>query len=428
MIAREPTPITLELGGVAASELAEVYGTPLLVIDTDVLDSNIATYERIGRDSDIDVCYAGKALLVVALARRIAASTLGLDVCSFGELLTGEAGGMRAERMVLHGCGKTRDELSAALEGRVARIVVDHLAELHELGGLARNARAHDERASLRVLLRVNTGIEARTHAYVKTGGEASKFGFAPDDLPAAIALTQTIAGVELAGVHSHLGSQIFDAEPYAACVPILLDAYETVLAAGAPGGELVLGGGFGVDSKPGGERIDTATVIADVVRALRSSCAARGIATPHVGIEPGRSLVADAGTSLYRVIAVKTQGTRRFAIVDGGIADNPRPALYGAYHHPSLANRTSDARRVQTVVCGRSCENDVLVTTDLPSDLAPDDVLALATTGAYTYSMASNYNRFAKPAIVFAGGGTHRAVVRRQSPSDLLCDDVIDA
>lgn len=428
MIAREPAPTEPLIGGVSASELAATYGTPLLVIDTDVLDANVASYERVAAASEIDVCYAGKALLVVALARRIAASTLGLDVCSLGELLTGEAGGMPAERMVLHGCGKTGDELAAALDGRVARIVVDHLAELHDLGELARKPRTGGRRAPLRVLLRVNTGIEARTHAYVRTGGEASKFGFSPTDLPAAIAATRAIPGVALAGVHSHLGSQIFDGEPYAASVPILLDAYESVLRAGAPGGEVVLGGGFGVDSKPGGERIDTAAVVAELVRAVRSACAARDIAAPHVGIEPGRSLVADAGTSLYRVVALKTQGRRRFAIVDGGIADNPRPALYGAYHHPSLANRVSRARALETTVCGRSCENDALVTADLPSDLVTGDVLALATTGAYTFSMASNYNRFAKPAVVFAGRGMHRAVVRRQSASDLLRDDVLDA
>ncbi len=417
----------LALGGVAATDLAGVYGTPLLVIDSDVLDANIARYERAGASFGIDVCYAGKALLFVALARRIAGSRLGLDVCSLGELLTGEAAGVPAKRMVLHGCGKTDAELRAALECRVERIVVDHHDELRRLAELAAE-RSEFARAPLRVLLRVNTGIEAHTHAYVRTGGEESKFGFPLGELDAAIAATLAVDGVVLAGIHSHLGSQIFDGEPYAASLPIVLDAYERARALGAPVGQLVVGGGFGIDSRPGGERIDTGTVLRQLSELLAALCTGRRIAAPQLGIEPGRSLVAEAGTSLYRVVAIKQQGRRRFAIVDGGIADNPRPALYGAYHHPTLAGRRSEAPMTETTVCGRSCENDRLVVADLPGDLAAGDLLALATTGAYTFSMASNYNRFSKPAVVFAGAGAHRLVVRRQPASDVLADDVLDA
>lgn len=416
---------TLTLGGVAASELAAAYGTPLLVIDMDVLAANIACYERASAELHIDVAYAGKALLVVALARRIAASTLGLDVCSLGELLTGEAGGVPAQRMVLHGCGKSDDELRAALAGRVARIVVDHHDELRRLRALATERPGAP---SLRVLLRINTGIEARTHAFVRTGGEASKFGFPLRELDAAIAATLAIPGVTLAGIHSHLGSQIFDGEAYAASLPIALDAHERARACGAPVGELVVGGGFGVDSRPGGDRIDTPAVLRALAHELATLCAQRRIAAPRLGIEPGRSLVADAGTSLYRVVATKHQGERRFAIVDGGIADNPRPALYGAYHHPTLAGRRSAAPLTEITVCGRSCENDRLVVAGLPADLATGDLVALATTGAYTFAMASNYNRFTKPAVAFAGAGAHRLAVRRQPSSDVLRDDVLDA
>lgn len=420
---------TRRFGGVCANELATAYGTPLLVIDTEALDANIARFERAGAEFGIDVCYAGKALLVVALARRIAASALGLDVCSLGELLTGEAGGMPAARMVLHGCGKTDDELRAALEGRVARIVVDHHDEIRRLRELALEcARTPPNRPRLRVLLRINTGIEARTHAYVRTGGEASKFGFPLRELDSAIAAILAIPSVELAGIHTHLGSQIFDGEPYAASVPILIDAYQRALELGAPGGEIVVGGGFGVDSRPGGERIDTHAVLRELATTFASLCAERDIDVPQIGIEPGRGLVADTGSSLYRVVAIKTQGERRFAIVDGGIADNPRPALYGAYHHPTLASRRSQAPRTEFTVCGRSCENDRLVVAELPEDLATGDLLALETTGAYTFSMASNYNRFPKPAVAFAGAGHHRLVVRRQTPSDALADDVLDA
>ena len=394
---------TLAIGGVAACELADAYGTPLLVIDTDVLDANIARFERARTELGIDVAYAGKALLFVALARRMASGSLDLDVCSLGELLTAERAGFPAHRLVMHGCGKTPHELRAAL------------------------ARKRTPRPALRVLLRINTGIEARTHAYVRTGGEESKFGFALRDLDAAIAPVLAADGLTLAGIHSHLGSQIFDGAAYTASLPVALDAYALAVARGAPATDLVIGGGFGVDANPAGERIDISGVLGGLAQSLEALAVERGIAPPRLGIEPGRSIVADAGTSLYRVVAVKAQGTRRFAIVDGGIADNPRPALYGAYHHPTLARR-SQAALAEMTVCGRSCENDRLVVATLPADLSAGDVLALGTTGAYTYSMASNYNRFPKPAIAFAGCGKHRLVVRREAEADVLRNDLDDA
>lgn len=416
-----PTRESLQLGGVAAPLLAATYGTPLLVLDTGVLDAKLARFERARTELGIEAAYAGKALLFVELARRIARSTLDLDVCSLGELLTAERASMPAQRLVMHGCGKTREELAAACDGRVGRIIVDHHEELDALAHIAREGR----RPALRVLLRVNTGIEARTHAYVRTGGEDSKFGFALRDLDAAIAAVTAIPGLELAGIHSHLGSQIFDAAAYAASLPIVFDAYARTLALGARATDLVIGGGFGVDARPVGERIDVTGVLRELASTLDALARERGIERPRLGVEPGRSIVAGAGTSLYRVVAVKDQGARRFAIVDGGIADNPRPALYGAYHPPTLANRTSPGPLEETTICGRSCENDLLAVAELPGDLAAGDLLALGTTGAYTYSMASNYNRFAKPAIAFAGGGVHRLVVRREAHEDILRNDV---
>ena len=412
----------LALGDVSATQLAEVYGTPLLVIDTDVLDRAIATFAELGAEFHIDVCYAGKALLFVALAKRIAKSPLGLDVCSLGELLTGERAGLPAARMVLHGCGKTEAELQAAVDGRVARIVVDHREELRALAAIARPERPTS------VLLRVNTGIEARTHAYVRTGGEGSKFGFPLDELDDAVAETLAAPGLRLGGFHSHLGSQIFEASPYAASLPILLDAYARARASDAPLGDLVLGGGFGVDPQPDGERFSLRATVAALARDLTEGARTRRFPAPRLGLEPGRAIVAAAGTSLYRVVSVKRQGGRRFAIVDGGIADNPRPALYGAYHHPRLANRVAPPTQDEFTVCGRSCENDRLAVSSLANDLQAGDLLALGTTGAYTYSMASNYNRFGRPAVAFAGSGAHCLVVRRESSEDVLRNDVIDA
>jgi diaminopimelate decarboxylase len=178
---------------------------------------------------------------------------------------------------------------------------------------------------------------------------------------------------------------------------------------------------------RPDGDNLDVEAALIRIADALRAGAAERKLPLAHVGIEPGRSIVASAGTSLYRVASVKSQGARRFAIVDGGIADNPRPALYGAYHHPFVASRESEAAPIEFTVCGRSCENDTLVVAPLPGDLAAGDLLGLGTTGAYTYSMASNYNRFPKPAIAFAGGGRHRLAVRRELAEETLRYDVID-
>jgi diaminopimelate decarboxylase len=409
----------LKFGGVSASDLARAYGTPLLVIDTGILDRNVAIFAGLGRDYGLDVAYAGKALLFVALAQRLERAGLSLDVCSLGELYTAERAAFPPERLILHGCGKTDAELEAALAGRAGRIVIDNREELERL-----IERAHPERP-LRALLRVNSGIEAHTHAYVRTGGEDSKFGFPLDTLDAAFARCAAAPGIRLAGLHTHIGSQIFESEPYHAAAGVMLDAIARARAHGIAIAELVLGGGFGVAAFPDGAAFDAAATVQSLIEIVARGASARGIRPPRLGIEPGRAIVAAAGTTLYRVVSVKTQGTRRYAIVDGGMTDNPRPALYDAYHHPELASRISTAPLVETTISGRACENDELVRTDLPGDLAAGDLLALATTGAYTFSMASNYNRFARPAVVFAGGGAHRLVVRRESLEDLVRNDL---
>ncbi|MBD5654429.1 MAG: alanine racemase, partial [Candidatus Eremiobacteraeota bacterium] len=238
----------LVLGGVDAIELAHCYGTPLLTIDTDVLDGALATFAELGATLDIDVAYAAKALLFVMLARRIAASPLTLDVCSLGELITAERGGFAASRVSMHGCGKTDDELRAAADGRVDRVIVDHRDELMRLATFARAERP------VRILLRLNAGIEAHTHAYVRTGGEESKFGFAPTDLDDAARLALAAPGLRLTGIHTHIGSQIFDAAPYQAAVPVAFAAYARLLALGAPATDVIVGGGFGIDARPEGE------------------------------------------------------------------------------------------------------------------------------------------------------------------------------
>jgi diaminopimelate decarboxylase len=408
----------LTLGGVGANELALRYGTPLLVIDTTVLDANVARFAGAATKLGIDVAYAGKAMLFVALAKYLAGTPLKLDVCSLGEIVTAERAGFPAQRLVFHGCGKTAEELAAAADGRVGRIVVDHRDELEALGALADPARP------MAVILRVNTGVIAQTHAYIRTGGEDSKFGFNLEEIDEILARAHAMPGLRLIGIHSHIGSQVFETPAFAANLVTALDVYARALAIGAPMGELIVGGGFGVDAIADRVGLDIANLLEELRTLLDHECALRAIAAPRLGIEPGRSIIATAGTTLYRVVTTKRQGARRFAIVDGGMADNPRPALYKAYHHPALASRRSQAADVETTICGRSCENDQLVVAPMPSDLRAGDLLTFGTTGAYTFAMASNYNRFPRPAVVFAGDGRHREVVRREHIADILDRD----
>lgn len=412
---------TLTIAGVSVADLAAAYGTPVLALDFDVLDASIAEIARACAPQTIEIAYAGKALLLVALARHLAQCGLHLDVCSIGELVTAERAGFPAERMSLHGCGKTDAELDAAIAGRVGRIIVDNLEELRRIG----------ERGSAgiraAVVLRVNTGVAAHTHDFVRTGGSETKFGISPDDLPSAAAIFARCHGMHFSGLHSHIGSQIFQEAALVDNVVILLELAARMAAAGFPCEYVIAGGGFGVRMNPAEPlELDLTQAIAAIARAARTQATSLGIATPRLGIEPGRALIARAGTSVYRVMAVKRQFGRPFVVVDGGIADNPRPALYQAYHHPVLASRESASPAIETVLCGRSCENDKMAVADLPEDVRPGDLIAVCLTGAYTYSMASNYNRFPRPAVSAVRAGTHTPIARRESVDDILrmdCD-----
>jgi diaminopimelate decarboxylase len=407
-------------GGVSVEELAATYGTPVLVLDGGVLEASIAEFVTAARPHGIEVAYAGKALLLTALAKVLRDTSLALDVCSLGELTTAERAGWPPERISLHGCGKNADELRAAADGRVGRIIVDNLDELRELAGYARG------QSPVNVLLRVNTGIEAHTHAFIQTGGDETKFGIAADDFPAAIEFLRVSPVLRFRGLHSHIGSQIYDAGAFVANVRALMNGAAQFAAAALTVSELIVGGGFGVESGPQtAEAIDIPATIDAIAKGAKESADALGLPLPKIGLEPGRAIIARAGTSIYRVMARKAQNKRTFVIADGGIADNPRPALYDAYHHALLASRISDAPTESAVVCGRSCENDRMTEATLPADLRPGDLLAVCTTGAYTYSMASNYNRFEKPAVVYAKEGKHRLMARRETIEDVLGNDV---
>lgn len=404
--------VVLQIGGVSAAELASVYGTPLLAIDLDVLDATIAEFEAACAPHNIAIAYAGKALLITALASYLARTSLKLDVCSLGELLTAERAGFPADRVTLHGCGKTDAELQAAIDRRVGTIVVDNLDELARLGELAGAV------SPAQVILRVNTGIEAHTHDFILTSGDHTKFGIATRDFAGAAMLLARYPQLDFAGLHAHIGSQIYESAAFIANVRALTEAATQFAALHNRSRELIVGGGFGIEMRP---HDSSSLDIARVIAAIGESASQSGA---KIGIEPGRGLIGHAGTSLYTVMARKRQGEQEFVVIDGGIADNPRPALYGAYHHAVPVVQT-DPPTHSMIVCGRSCENDRYTDAILPARIATGDLLAVCTTGAYTYSMASNYNRFPRPAVVFVGGREHRLAARRETLEDVLRNDL---
>ena len=413
MTAPETFALDKPLGGVSARELAATYGTPLFVIDLDELDLEIDRFMRACAPHGIAIGYAGKAFLCAALAEHLAATSLRLDVCSLGELVTAERGGFPAPRMYFHGVGKSDDELRAIVDRRVAFGVIDNHEELERLAPLASQAEPVD------VMVRVNTGISAHTHAFVRTGGENTKFGVAVNRLPGFFARIAALPQLRLIGLHAHIGSQIADVAPFLANVDELLAAADLATAAGLPVAELICGGGIGVEETPDDPR---PLAVEALAAGLAEHAAGRGL---RLAIEPGRALVARAGSSLYRVMAVKTQGRRRFVVVDGGMADNPRPLLYGARHVPEVLAARRLGPDEPATLAGRSCENDELGDYVLPRDLAAGDLVAMRNTGAYTYSMASNYNRFGRPPVVFVRDGHHRRVVRGESAEDVTRLDV---
>ena len=357
-------------GGVPARELVRQYGSPLVVLDLDELEPEIDRFIRAFVARNITVAYAGKALLVTALAELLAATPLWLDVCSLGELMTGERAGYPAERMYFHGVAKTDDELRAIADRRVAFGVIDNAEEIERLAELADLAQPLD------VVLRINTGIEAHTHEFIRTGGENTKFGIPEAEASAAIRRIASLPQLQLIGLHSHVGSQIVDVEPLEANLDALIGHADAARALGQPVTLLIVGGGIGIEDAPGDARpID--------LDAFAEALARRAAGTPYrLGIEPGRAVVARAGSTLYSVVTVKRQGRRRFIVVDGGMTDNPRPLLYGARHPAELVASAAGGALAPATLAGRSCENDEIGEYELPEDVVAGDVIAMRYTG----------------------------------------------
>ena len=410
----------LTVGGIDVCTLAAEYGTPAYVLDEADLRARCRAYRQ--AFDGADVFYAGKAFLCKAIVRIIAAEGLSLDVCTGGELAVALAAGMPAERIGLHGNNKSVYELSRALDAGVGRIVLDSFDEIDRLTALATERGLRPP-----VLVRVTVGVEAHTHEYIATAHEDQKFGFSLAGGAALAAVAKILDDdvLDLLGLHSHIGSQIFDTSAFEVSARRVLDLQARIRDEyGVELPELDLGGGFGIayttqdDPQPPDE---LATGLRKIVE---HECAAHGLDIPRLSVEPGRALVGPAVFTLYEVGTVKdVDGIRTYVSVDGGMSDNIRTALYDASYSATVASRATAAAPILARVVGKHCEAGDIVVKDefLPADVAPGDLLAVPGTGAYCRSMASNYNHLPRSPVVAVRQGQAQVIVRRETEADLL-------
>jgi len=410
-------------GGWDVTELAERFGTPLYVLSEEAVRARC----RAVRESFMDrwehslAVYAGKAFLPMAMCRIIASEGLGLDVVSGGELHTAKSAGFPMEKVFFHGNSKTAEELRFALDAGVGRIVVDGTSELDALEETARNG---GKRAD--ILFRVTPGVDAHTHKYILTGHTGSKFGFPllGNSLRTAVRRAMNSDCLSLRGFHFHIGSQIFENTSHVMAVGIVVKTIaEFSRDLGFTTMELNMGGGYGVEFDPEGKTPPISSFTDAMMEALAAGCAAEGIPVPRVIIEPGRWVVSEAGVTLYTVQTVKTiDGMVTYAGVDGGMTDNPRPALYGAKYWAVAAGKMDREPTETVTVAGKCCESgDVLIEGLKVPPLERGDLLAVLNTGAYTFSMASNYNRIPRPAALLVSPGRADVIAERQTYDDVL-------
>ena len=418
----------LTIGGLDAAALAEEFGAPLYVLDEDRVRNNCRTYVKALAEYMPEGSYplfAGKALCFKGLYPVLREEGMGADVVSSGEIYTALAGGFPAERLYFHGNNKTDEDIRYALASGVGHFIVDNHQELETL-----NRYAGEMGIRQKVLLRVTPGIDPHTLQAINTGRIDCQFGI-PIETGQAARFVQAAVGMEhldVLGFHSHIGSQIFEAEPFCDAVDILLAFADAVRKDfGFTVRVLNLGGGFGVRYQESDPVVDIPANIKALSEHLKAGCAARNYPVPRILLEPGRSIVADAGVTLYRVGGVKTiEGYRSYITVNGGMTDNPRYALYQSPYTVLPADRMNDPRDFQCTLAGRCCESGDLIQENIMMPEAKrDDLIAVLTTGAYNFTMSSNYNRLCRPALVMLREGKARLAVRRQTFEDLTACDL---
>lgn len=418
----------LTIGGCDTIELAQTFGTPLYVMDEDKIRNTCKMYR-----SSIDKYYNGKGMPLYAskafsckeICRIANEEKMGLDVVSGGELFTALNADFPAEHIHFHGNNKTPDEISFALQSNVGHIIVDNLTELQTIDSMAAKMNKIAD-----ITLRIKPGIDAHTHEFIRTGQIDSKFGFALETGEAMEAVQSAVQykNVNLKGVHCHIGSQIFDIQPFVLAAKIMLGFIKQIKdETGVVIKELNLGGGFGIKYVSSDTPVAYDKYMELVAETVNTRCKELGLDVPFIFIEPGRSIVGEAGITLYTVGAIKKiPHVRTYVSVDGGMGDNPRYALYKSNYTAVVANKATLPANEKVTIAGKCCESgDLIQENTLIQATEVGDTLAVLSTGAYNYSMSSNYNRIPKPAVVMVHNGNPRVVVKRETYEDIVRNDI---
>ena len=418
----------LTIGGIDTVALAKEYGTPLYVMDEQLIRKTLRRFhDSMNKyyNGKGEVHYASKAFSCMEMCRVVASEGDGLDAVSIGELYTALKAGFPMEKVGFHGNNKTDEELIFALKTGVGHIIVDNISELHRLEAIAAEMKVQPH-----IMFRIKPGIDAHTHDFVKTGQIDSKFGFALETGEAFEAVKEAIncKNVKLSGLHWHIGSQIFDIAPFEEAAKVMLGFIAKIKnELGYEIEGLNLGGGFGIKYLDEHDPAPFEVYLERVSGVVRAECERLGIKLPFMYIEPGRSIAAPAGITLYTVGARKEiPNIRTYVSVDGGMADSPRYILYGSEYEAVVANKANEERSEKVTIAGKCCESGDLIGENMPLQHAESgDIIAVCATGAYNYSMSSNYNRLQKPAVVFVNEGKSRIAVKRESLDDIIKNDI---
>ena len=422
------------LAGIPVGQLAAQYGTPLMLIDQDDFFARgkkvKSAFEQAAAaiGSSAKIYYAGKSLLTTEIVKWIDQLGLNLDVSTGGELALALSGGISPDRIGLHGNNKSLYEIGRAVTANVGAIVIDSEIEIERIASVA---GAQDKIQAVRI--RVNSGVHAHTHEYLATAREDQKFGIAISDVPGLVAKIRSHSHLKFLGLHSHIGSQIFALDGFIESVRRLLPLHKQLLE-GGPVPELNIGGGFGINYVAADDAPEIEIFANQISQEVDRVCKELGIEAPVLCFEPGRVISGPAGITVYNVGTIKdvqlsesgASGVRKYVSIDGGMSDNARPSLYGANYSPILASRSSTAKPALSRVVGKHCESGDIVVRDcfLPEDINPNDLVAVAATGAYCHSLASNYNYVTRPAIVAVKAGNAQLILRAETEADMFARD----
>lgn len=415
-----------QVGGCDVASLAGEFGTPLYVMDEKTIREKCREYTVSFRSRypNVEVVYAAKALCTAAVLKITGSEGLGVDVAGGGELFTALKAGCSPKKIYFHGNNKSKNEIREGLKAGVGRFVVDNLFELKNLDEISGGMGIRAD-----ILIRINPGIEAHTHEFVRTGQVDSKFGIPKDKVLDAVMLIDKMKNVNFSGLHSHIGSQILDVAPFVANLDVLLELSKDIHnKTGIHAEEISIGGGLGIDYS-GNTEVPSIKFFAETIAShLKNRCVKLNIAEPKLILEPGRSIIAASGVTLYSIGVIKDiPGIRKYVVVDGGMADNPRYMLYQSRYDALIANKADKERTCKMTVAGRFCESgDVILKDIMLQEAEVGDLLAVLCTGAYNYSMASNYNRVPRPAMVLVNDGAATLIIGRESYEDVASKDIV--